>query len=160
MLVTTTDTVPNHNVQNIIGVAFGSCVMTKNFAADIGAGIQNIVGGETRDYSALLEDARRIATERMIYQAHCWGAHAIVGMKYMSAEIMQGAAEIIAYGTAVQFENAPRPHNQPPMQQPPMDPQGAMPEQPREGSHSPEPVSVSEPHSRKHRKKGSPRKQN
>ena len=101
MLITTTEEVPNKEVKKILGVAFGSCVQTKHLGKDIGAGLRSVVGGEAKAYTEMLEEARRTATERMIAQATALGANAIITMRYMTSQTMRGAAEIIAFGTAV-----------------------------------------------------------
>jgi uncharacterized protein YbjQ (UPF0145 family) len=101
MFVTTTENVPNQPVRQIIGVVFGSCVQTKHIGKDIGAGLRSIVGGEAKGYTEMLEETRRTATERMIQQAQALGANGVIGLRYTTAQTMPGAAEIIAYGTAV-----------------------------------------------------------
>lgn len=104
MLVTTTEELPNKKVVTILGVVFGSCVQTKHLGKDIGAGLRSVVGGEAKGYTEMLEEARRTATERMIQQASALGADAIITMRYMTSQTMRGAAEIIAFGTAVKVK--------------------------------------------------------
>ena len=101
MLVTTTDNIPGREVKEVLGVVFGSCVQTKHVGKDIRAGLRSIIGGEARAYTELMEEARRTAMQRMINDAKKLGADAIVGMRYATAQTMGGAAEIIAFGTAV-----------------------------------------------------------
>lgn len=104
MLVSTTEEVPDHRVRQILGVVFGSCVQTKHLGKDIGAGLRSIVGGEAKGYTEMMEESRRTATDRMIQQAASLGANAIITMRYMTAQTMRGAAEIVAFGTAVIVE--------------------------------------------------------
>jgi uncharacterized protein YbjQ (UPF0145 family) len=103
MLISTTENVPNKKIQQILGVVFGSCVQTKHLGKDIGAGLKSLVGGEAKGYTEMLEEARRTAMERMIHQANSLGANAIICMRYTTAQTMPGAAEIIAFGTAVKI---------------------------------------------------------
>lgn len=103
MLISTTENIPNQNVREILGVVFGSCVQTKHLGKDIGAGLRSIVGGEAKGYTEMLEEARRTAMDRMIQQAKQLGANAIICMRYTTAQTMPGAAEIIAFGTAVKL---------------------------------------------------------
>jgi uncharacterized protein YbjQ (UPF0145 family) len=101
MLVATTDQLPGREVKEILGIVFGSCVQTKHLGKDIGAGLRSVVGGEAKGYTELMEEARRTAMQRMIEDAKKLGADAIVGMRYATAQTMHGAAELIAFGTAV-----------------------------------------------------------
>jgi uncharacterized protein YbjQ (UPF0145 family) len=101
MMVATTDTLPGREIKEVLGVVFGSCVQTKHLGKDISAGLRSVVGGEARSYTELMEEARRTAMQRMIEDAKKLGADAIVGMRYATAQTMRGAAEIIAFGTAV-----------------------------------------------------------
>jgi uncharacterized protein YbjQ (UPF0145 family) len=104
MLVTTTEEMPEGKVAKVLGVVFGSCVQTKHVGKDIGAGLRSIVGGEAKGYTEMLEESRRTATDRMIKQAEALGADAVITMRYMTSQTMRGAAEIIAFGTAVQVK--------------------------------------------------------
>ena len=101
MMVSTTENLPNREVKEILGVVFGSCVQTKHIGKDIGAGLRTIVGGEARGYTELMEESRRTAMQRMIEDAKKLNADAIIAMRYATAQTMAGAAEIIAFGTAV-----------------------------------------------------------
>lgn len=101
MLVATTDQLPGREVKEILGIVFGSCVQTKHIGKDIGAGLRSVVGGEAKGYTELMEEARRTAMQRMIEDAKKLGADAVVGMRYATAQTMHGAAELIAFGTAV-----------------------------------------------------------
>ena len=81
----------------------GSTVQTVNAIRDIGASLKTLVGGELVKYNEMMNDARALATKRMVEEAKSLGADAVVGIRYSSAAIMQGAAEVMAYGTAVRF---------------------------------------------------------
>ncbi len=102
MLIVTIDHIPGKNFE-VLGVARGCTVRSKNLGQDIMAGFRTLVGGEVADYAEMLTEARQIATGRMVKNAEEMGADAIIGMRYASASVMQGAAEVIAYGTAVRF---------------------------------------------------------
>jgi uncharacterized protein YbjQ (UPF0145 family) len=101
MMVTTTETLPGREVKEVLGVVFGSCVQTKHVGKDIRAMGRNIIGGESRAYTELMEESRRTAMQRMIEDAKKLGADAVIGMRYATAQTMAGAAELIAFGTAV-----------------------------------------------------------
>lgn len=101
MMITTTENVPGREIKEVLGVVFGSCVQTKHVGKDIGAGLRTVVGGEAKGYTELMEESRRMAMKRMIQDADKLGADAIVVMRYATAQTMRGAAEIIAFGTAV-----------------------------------------------------------
>ena len=104
MFITTTEEIPDYKVTKILGVVFGSCVQTKHLGKDIGAGLRSVVGGEARGYTEMMEESRRTATDRMVQQAQALGANAIITMRYMTSQTMRGAAEIVAFGTAVIVE--------------------------------------------------------
>ena len=87
-----------------IGLVRGATIQSKNIGKDIGAGFKTLVGGELKGYTEMMNEARAIATKRMVEDAESVGADAIVCMRYASSAIMQGAAEVIAYGTAVKFK--------------------------------------------------------
>lgn len=87
-----------------IGLVKGTVVQTKNFGKDFMAGMKTLVGGEIKGYTEMLNEARAIATKRMVDEAEELGADAIIGVTYGSSAVMQGAAEVIAYGTAVKFK--------------------------------------------------------
>ena len=104
MLVTTTEELPDKKIVKVLGVVFGSCVQTKHVGKDIFAGLRSIVGGEAKGYTEMMEESRRTATDRMIKQAKALGANAVITMRYMTAQTMKGAAEIVAFGTAVKVK--------------------------------------------------------
>ncbi len=101
MMVTTTEKIPGREVKEILGIVFGSCVQTKHIGKDIRAGLRSVIGGESKSYTELMEESRRTAMQRMIEDAKKLGADAIIGMRYATAQTMRGAAELIAFGTAV-----------------------------------------------------------
>lgn len=87
----------------VLGLVKGNIVQSKNLGKDFMAGIKTIVGGEITDYTEMLNQARQIAVKRMVDEAEGLGADAVINIRYASASVMQGAAEVIAYGTAVKF---------------------------------------------------------
>ena len=102
MLLVNIDYIPGKEFQ-VLGLVKGTVVQSKNFGKDFMAGMKTLVGGEIESYTQMLTEARQIATGRMAKNAEELGADAVVGMRYASASVMQGAAEVIAYGTAVRF---------------------------------------------------------
>ena len=87
----------------VLGMVKGTVVYSKNLGRDFMAGMKTLVGGEIKGYTEMLIEARQIATKRMVDEANALGADAVVGVTYGSSAVMQGAAEVIAYGTAVKF---------------------------------------------------------
>ena len=87
----------------VLGLVKGTVVQTKNLGRDFMAGMKTLVGGEIVGYTEMLNEARQIATKRMVDEAEALGADAIVGVRYGSSQVMQGAAEVVAYGTAVKI---------------------------------------------------------
>ncbi len=102
MLIVTTETIPGKDLE-VLGLVRGSTVQTVNAFRDIGAGLKNLVGGELKKYNEMMESARKIASDRMTEEARQLGADAVVGARIASSSIMQSAAEVIVYGTAVRF---------------------------------------------------------
>ena len=88
----------------VLGLVKGTIVQTKNVGRDFMAGMKTLVGGEIVGYTEMLNEARQLATKRMVDEAESLGADAIIGIKYGSSMVMQGAAEILAYGTAIKFK--------------------------------------------------------
>jgi len=103
MILSTTDFIPNREVIEILGVARGSTVRARNIGRDIFAGLKNIVGGEIEEYSKLQAHAREQAMQRLEQDAQGLGADAVINIRLTTAMVMQGAAEILAYGTAVKL---------------------------------------------------------
>jgi uncharacterized protein YbjQ (UPF0145 family) len=102
MILTTTEHFPGREYE-ILGLVKGSTIQTVNAIRDIGAGLKTLVGGELTKYNEMMNDARALATKRMIQEAEDLEADAVIGMRYASSSIMQSAAEIMAYGTAIRF---------------------------------------------------------
>lgn len=103
MLLVNTDYISGKELETL-GIVKGNIVQTKNFGKDFMAGIKTLVGGEIVQYTEMLNQARQIAVKRMVDEAQAMGADAIVNVRYASASVMQGAAEVIAYGTAVKYK--------------------------------------------------------
>ncbi len=99
----TLDYYPGYKVSEVLGYVKGSTVQTKNIGRDIGASLKSIVGGEIKGYSEMMESARKLATERLLKEADDMGADAVIGFRIQTSGVMAGAAEIIAYGTAVKL---------------------------------------------------------
>lgn len=104
MILTTLEGVPGKQVIEHYGIVQGSTVRAKNVGRDLAAGFKNIVGGELRGYTDLLNEARQEATDRMVFQAKELGANAIVNVRFATSSVAQGAAELFAYGTAVRVQ--------------------------------------------------------
>lgn len=104
MKLVSIDTIPGRKYE-ALGIVKGTVVQTKNIGRDFMAGMKTLVGGEIVGYTEMLNEARQIATKRMVDEAEALEADAIVGVRYGSSQVMQGAAEVIAYGTAVKFIN-------------------------------------------------------
>ena len=102
MLLLNIDHVPGREIE-ALSIVKGSVVQCKSFGKDFMAGMKTLVGGEITGYTEMLVEARQIATKRMVDEAQALGADAIVNVRYGSSSVMQGAAEVIAYGTAVKF---------------------------------------------------------
>lgn len=104
MIITTTENIPNQEVGQILGIARGSTVRARNVGRDIFAGLKSIVGGEIEEYTRLQAESREQAMQRMVKDAEKLGADAIINVRLTTALIMQGTAEILAYGTAVKLK--------------------------------------------------------
>ncbi|MBT4334443.1 YbjQ family protein [archaeon] len=103
MIVITTDALPGMQVAEILGVVKGSTVRTRNIGRDIGASLKTIIGGEIKTYTAMASAARDESYNRMVNEAIELGADAIIGARFVTSMIMQGASEMLAYGTAVKL---------------------------------------------------------
>ena len=101
MLIVTTEHIPNYEVQKVLGQVFGVTVRSRGLAGNVTASLRTLIGGEIKEYTKMLEDARRHAIDRMVENATALGANAIVMMRFDSGEIGQTMSEIVAYGTAV-----------------------------------------------------------
>ena len=102
MLLVNIDHIPGKELE-ALGLVKGTVVQSKNFGKDFMAGMKTLVGGEITSYTEMLVEARQIATKRMVDEATAMGADAVVNIRFGSSAVMQGAAEVIAYGTAVKF---------------------------------------------------------
>ena len=98
------DYIPGKEIE-ALGLVKGTVVYSKNFGKDFMAGMKTLVGGEIEGYTEMLNTARQIATKRMVEEAEELGADAVINIRYASSAVMQGAAEVIVYGTAVKFIN-------------------------------------------------------
>ncbi len=103
MILTNTETLPGKEIVAVLGIARGSTVRARNIGRDIFAGLKNIVGGEISEYTKLQAESREQAMQRMVKDAERMGADAIVNVRLSTSMVMQGAAEILAYGTAVKL---------------------------------------------------------
>lgn len=102
MILTTTETISGKELETI-GLVKGSTIQSKNIGRDIMSSFKTIVGGELHSYTAMMNEARALATKRMVEDAESQGADAIVCVRYASSSVMSGAAEVMAYGTAMKF---------------------------------------------------------
>ncbi|MCM1156279.1 MAG: YbjQ family protein [Roseburia sp.] len=103
MILVNTDYISGKELE-MLGMVKGSTIQSKNFGKDITQGFKTLVGGELKAYTEMMSEARALATKRMVEEAQTMGADAIVNVRYASAAVMQGAAEVMAYGTAVKFK--------------------------------------------------------
>jgi uncharacterized protein YbjQ (UPF0145 family) len=104
MILVTTETIPGKKIIKILGMARGNTIRARHLGKDIMAGFKNMVGGEIVDYTKMMAESREQAIDRLIEDAEALGADAIVGMRFTTTSMMQGAAEFLAYGTAVKLE--------------------------------------------------------
>jgi uncharacterized protein YbjQ (UPF0145 family) len=103
MIVSTTETVPGREIGEILGVARGNVIRAKHIGTDFVASLRNLVGGEVREYTKLMAEAREQAFDRMVAHAQSLGADAVLGVRFTTSMVMVGAAEILVYGTAVKL---------------------------------------------------------
>ena len=104
MILVTTETVPGRTIKKIKGLARGNTIRARHMGKDLMAGFKNMVGGEIVDYTKMMAESREQAIDRIIEDAEALGANAIVGMRFTTTSMMQGAAEFLVYGTAVELE--------------------------------------------------------
>ena len=104
MIVVNTETVPGHRVVEALGVVRGSTIRAKHIGRDIMAGLRGIVGGEVKEYTEMLTETRNESVQRMKQEARALGADAVVNLRFSTSQVMAGAAELLAYGTAVRLE--------------------------------------------------------
>jgi len=105
VIVVTTETVPGHEIAEVIDIVQGSTVRSRGVGRDVVAGLRTLVGGEVHEYAELLTTARAEALNRMVAEAERMGADAVVQVRYNTADVMQGTAELLAYGTAVRLKS-------------------------------------------------------
>ncbi|MFH1711268.1 MAG: YbjQ family protein [Nanoarchaeota archaeon] len=104
IIITTAFEVPGRKILKVIGIARGNTVRARNLGRDIGAGLKNLIGGEIKTYSEMTSQSRDEAFNRMVNHAIKMGADAIIGMAFSTSMVMQGASEMLAYGTAVKLK--------------------------------------------------------
>ena len=104
MIVVTTDFIPGRKVGEALGLVRGSTIRAKHIGKDLMAGLRTIVGGEIKEYSEMLVEARAESLRRMQQQAEQLGADAVINVRFVTSQVMSGAAELLSYGTAVKFE--------------------------------------------------------
>ena len=102
MFISTLETIPGVTIR-IVGIAQGATVQTKHIGRDLMAGLKNVLGGELKGYTEMMQESRQIATQRMCKMAEEMGADAVIGVRYTTSAVMPQAAEVLAYGTAVKF---------------------------------------------------------
>lgn len=108
MIVVTTDEVPGRKVRRTLGLVRGNSVRARHIGRDIIAGLKNIVGGEVHEYTKLLAESREQALDRMVAEAQTLRANAILGSRFITSQVANGVAELLAYGTAVILEDEER----------------------------------------------------
>lgn len=105
MLLINTPDIPGKTISKTLGLVKGSTIRAKHIGKDITSAFRHLVGGEMKEYSEMLNEARQIATQLMVKEAETLGANAIINIRYASSSVMQGAAEMMVYGTAVFYED-------------------------------------------------------
>ena len=104
MIVVTTDEIPGYRIKEVFGLVRGNTVRARHVGRDIMASLRTVVGGEVVEYTKMLAEAREQALDRLIEEAERLGANAVVGLRFITSFVLQGAAELLAYGTAVRVE--------------------------------------------------------
>ncbi|QTA37275.1 YbjQ family protein [Thermosipho ferrireducens] len=108
MIISTTENVPGYEITEVLGVVIGNIVHSKHLGKDIAAAFKTLAGGEIRSYTEMMTEARNKALERMIDEAEKLEADAVIGIRFGSSSVMSGAAEMLAYGTAVKLTRKQR----------------------------------------------------
>ncbi len=103
MIVVTTDFVPGKKITEALGIVRGNTIRARHVGKDILAGLKNLVGGEIEEYTKMVAESREQSLDRMVQDAESVGADAVIGVRFMTASMMQGAAELLAFGTAVKL---------------------------------------------------------
>ncbi len=104
ILITTSDEIPGETIEQTLGLVRGNTIRARHIGRDIMAGLRGLVGGEVHEYTKLLAESREQALDRMIEEARSMGANAVVGVRFSTSLMAQGAAELLAYGTAVKIK--------------------------------------------------------
>lgn len=104
IILVTTENIPGRKIKKVVGMARGNTIRARHMGKDILAGFKNMVGGEIVDYTKMMAESREQAVDRLIEDAQSLGADAVVGLKFTTTSVMQGAAEFLVYGTAVELE--------------------------------------------------------
>ena len=104
IIITNTDSIPDKKVVQILGIVKGNTVRTRNIGRDIGAGFKTLIGGEIKSYTEMISQARDESYNRMVNQAIDLRADAVINVRFMTSAVMQGASELLAYGTAVKLK--------------------------------------------------------
>ncbi len=104
MIISTLSEIPGKRIKEVLGIVQGSTVRARWLGKDIMAALRTLVGGEIKEYTEMMSKARQLAIERMLEEARALGADAVLGVRFATSMVMSGAAEIIAYGTAVKLE--------------------------------------------------------
>lgn len=107
MIIVTTENIPGYEVEEVLGTCFGLIVRSRGLGADILASLKGIIGGEIKQYTAMLEDSRKEAMDRLVKNAQAMGANAILMVRFDSGEAGQNMSEVFAYGTAVKVRKRP-----------------------------------------------------
>lgn len=105
MIVSTIEAVPGKRITSVLGLVRGNTIRARHLGKDISAAFKNLAGGEITDYTKMMAESREQSIDRMIEDAESLGADAVIGVRFMTSSVMQGAAEILVYGTAVQLED-------------------------------------------------------
>ena len=105
MIVVTTESIPGRKITKVLGLVRGNTIRTRHLGKDIMAGLKTLVGGEISDYTKMMAESREQAIDRMMEDAESLGANAVICIRFTTASMMQGAAELLAYGTAVVCED-------------------------------------------------------
>lgn len=104
MIIVNIDHVPGREITEVVGLVKGSTIRAKHIGKDITSAFRTLVGGEMKEYGEMLNEARQIATQRMVEEASHAGADAVINLRFATSQVMQGAAEILCYGTAVKLD--------------------------------------------------------
>ena len=104
IITTTTDSLPGKTISQVLGIVKGSTIRARHVGRDIAAGFKNLIGGEIKSYTQMIQKSREEAFNRMVNDAREAGADAVINVRFITSMVMQGAAEILAYGTAVKLK--------------------------------------------------------